>query len=201
VSNRTRCRAAAIRGEFAIIVVIDRHLGLPAPFLTRNAEPQQLQIALAAAGQRGEQVEVAINVTLRRPELILPAVDGEQHSVPTADKLLRSMQVAGVGPSSTAGRRAVDTAGDAQCRIANEVVSGNEAPSPHVLADAVTYRLLRSPARTGCPPTLRPTGPSRRKALLDRLLIDNGPRWLPPAAPWACGYRRTKVYGICACTS
>jgi hypothetical protein len=132
VSNRTRCRAAAIRGEFAIIVVIDRHLGLPAPFLTGNAEPQQLQIALAAAGQSGEQVEVAINVTLRRPELILPAVDGEQHSVPTADKLLRSMQVAGVGPSSTAGRRAVDTAGDAQCRIANEVVSGNEAPSPHV---------------------------------------------------------------------
>jgi glyoxylase-like metal-dependent hydrolase (beta-lactamase superfamily II) len=89
-------------GAFQITVLSDGHLVVPTPFLAVNAERNQLDAALVAAGQRGERVEPPTNVTLIRTpsDVILIDTGSGPYYVPTAGKLLANMDTAGIDPKT-----------------------------------------------------------------------------------------------------
>jgi glyoxylase-like metal-dependent hydrolase (beta-lactamase superfamily II) len=83
-------------GEFEVMVLSDGHLMMPVPFLAINADPAQLDAVLGPAGQRGGRVEPPVNVTLIRTksDLILIDTGSGPHFMPTAGKLLASLESA-----------------------------------------------------------------------------------------------------------
>jgi glyoxylase-like metal-dependent hydrolase (beta-lactamase superfamily II) len=85
-------------GAFEVTVISDGHLVVPTSFLALNARPDELHAAIAAAGQRGERVELPTNVTLVRTQsdLILIDTGAGPHYMPTAGKLLANMEAAGI---------------------------------------------------------------------------------------------------------
>jgi len=89
-------------GAFEITVLSDGYLTVPTRFLATTTEPRQLGTALAAAGQRGEWIPAPSNVTLVRAgaEVILIDAGAGPHFMPTAGKLLDSLQSAGIDRKS-----------------------------------------------------------------------------------------------------
>jgi glyoxylase-like metal-dependent hydrolase (beta-lactamase superfamily II) len=71
---------------------------VPARFLATTTEPDQLRKALAAAGQRGEWIPAPSNVTLVRSgsDVILIDTGAGPHFMPTAGRLLDSMETVGI---------------------------------------------------------------------------------------------------------
>lgn len=89
-------------GDVEITVISDGHLVIPSRLLATNAEPKALVDALAAAGQSGETIAPATNVTLLRrgSETILIDAGAGPNFMPTAGKLIDNMKAAGIDPKS-----------------------------------------------------------------------------------------------------
>jgi glyoxylase-like metal-dependent hydrolase (beta-lactamase superfamily II) len=89
-------------GDCEITVLSDGHLIVPARFLATNVERPELEAALAIAGQRGEWVPPPTNVTLIRThsDVILIDTGAGPHFMPTAGRLLDSMDAAGIKPAN-----------------------------------------------------------------------------------------------------
>lgn len=100
------CRAVSNQafrlGAFEITLLSDGYLTVPTRFLATTTEPSQLRSALAAAGQRGDWVPAPSNVTLVRAgsEVILIDAGAGPHFMPTAGKLLDSLEAAGIDRKS-----------------------------------------------------------------------------------------------------
>lgn len=89
-------------GELEVVVLSDGNLEIPAANLATNAERGQLATALAAAGQTVEQVAPPCNVTLirMRSGVVLIDVGAGARFMPTAGKLLASMEAGGIARES-----------------------------------------------------------------------------------------------------
>jgi glyoxylase-like metal-dependent hydrolase (beta-lactamase superfamily II) len=90
-------------GDIEALVVSDGSFVLPVGFLvTPDAPPAQRETALTAAGQGGDTIQMANNVTvIRSPSavILVDAGTGPRHQ-PTAGKLAANLTAAGILPSA-----------------------------------------------------------------------------------------------------
>lgn len=85
-------------GAFAVTVVSDGHLVLPASFLAPDAPPAERAALLKAAGETGEQYNSPTNVTLIRAgaDLILVDTGSGDRFMPSAGRLWDNLKAAGI---------------------------------------------------------------------------------------------------------
>jgi glyoxylase-like metal-dependent hydrolase (beta-lactamase superfamily II) len=89
-------------GAFEITMLSDGYLTVPRRFLASTTDSKDLDVVLAAAGQRGEWVPAPSNVTLvcTGSEVILIDAGAGPHFMPTTGKLLDSLGLAGIERNS-----------------------------------------------------------------------------------------------------
>jgi len=90
-------------GDIEALVVSDGSFVLPTGFLvTPDAPPAQREAALTAAGQGGDNIRMANNVTVIRNQSAVILVDagtGPRHQ-PTAGKLAENLKAVGISPGT-----------------------------------------------------------------------------------------------------
>ena len=90
-------------GDLEVLVVSDGHFVLPTGFLvTPEAPKSEREAVLKAAGQGGEQLQLANNVTIVRKGsdmILVDAGTGPRHQ-PTAGKLVENLMAAGIQPDA-----------------------------------------------------------------------------------------------------
>lgn len=89
-------------GDWQISVYSDGHMVVPAAQQALGADPDALARALAAAGQAGERIEPAMNITLaeRGDVRVLFDTGAGAHFMPTTGKLRESLSAVGIAPQS-----------------------------------------------------------------------------------------------------
>ena len=90
-------------GDLEVLVVSDGHFVLPTGFLvTPEAPKSEREALLKAAGQGGEQLQMANNITIVRKGsdvILIDAGTGPRHQ-PSAGKLAENLRAAGIQPAA-----------------------------------------------------------------------------------------------------
>ena len=101
--GQANARTILKSGDLEVLVVSDGHFVLPTGFLVAPEAPKsEREVVLKAAGQGGEQLQLANNVTIVRKGSDVILVDtgtGPRHQ-PTAGKLAENLRAVGIQPAA-----------------------------------------------------------------------------------------------------